>query len=76
MFTAALAAIAKLWREPISKINQSEKDKYCMIHTYVILRNKTDEQGKGKTEKEANLKRLLIIENKLRVGGGKWVGMS
>ena len=38
------------------------------------LRNKTDEhrrrEGKIKTEREANHRRLLNTENKLRVAGG------
>ena len=43
------------------------------------LRNTTDEHGKGrrsktKTEKEANHKRLLNKENKLRVAGGELGG--
>ena len=40
------------------------------------LRNKTDEHmGSGeKKRKEGNHKRLLRIENKLRVDGGKWAG--
>ena len=40
------------------------------------LRNKTDEHmGRGKKrEREANHKRLLTVENKLRVNGGRWVG--
>ena len=34
--------------------------------------NKTDEhRGRGKREGEANHKRLLTIENKLRVDGGR-----
>ena len=32
-------------------------------------------KGKGKKrQKEADHKRLLMIENKLRVDGGKWMG--
>jgi len=41
------------------------------------FRNKTDDHmGWGKKEKkrEANKEKLLKIENKLRVDGGKWVG--
>ena len=42
------------------------------------LRNKTDEHmgGRGKKEKrrETNHERLFMIENKLRVDGGQWVG--
>ena len=39
------------------------------------LRNKIEEHmGRGKKEKEANHKKLLAIENKLRVDGGRWVG--
>ena len=40
------------------------------------LGNKTDEHGKGKKEREseANHKRLLAIENILRVVGGGCMG--
>ena len=40
------------------------------------LRNKTDEHRgrEGKGERQTNHKRLLMIENKLRVDGGRWVG--
>ena len=41
------------------------------------LRNKTDEhigRGKKKKERETDHKRLLKIENKMRVEEGKWVG--
>ena len=40
------------------------------------LRNKTDEHlGRGgREEREANHKRLLMIENKLWVDGGRLVG--
>ena len=40
------------------------------------LRNKTDEhrrRGKKEREREANHKRPLVIENKLRGDGGRWV---
>ena len=40
------------------------------------LRNKTDEhrgRKKKKREREANHRRLLTIENKLRVDGARWV---
>ena len=44
------------------------------------LRNETDEhRGKGRKNKmkiarETNHKRLLMLENKLRADGGRWVG--
>ena len=39
------------------------------------LRNKTDELGnRGREERETNHKRLLMIENKLWVDGGRSVG--
>ena len=39
------------------------------------LRNKIDEHmGGGKRGRETNHKRLLTIENKLRVDGGTWRG--
>ena len=42
------------------------------------LRNKTDEHMRGgkrkKKERVTNHKRLLKIENKLRVDGGRWGG--
>ena len=39
------------------------------------LRNKTDEpKGIGDKEREANHKRFLAIESKLRVDGGMWAG--
>ena len=41
------------------------------------VRNKTDERmgkRKKKEERETNPKKLLMIENKLRVHGGRWVG--
>ena len=31
-------------------------------------------EGRARGERETNHKRLLTIENKLRVDGGKWVG--
>ena len=40
------------------------------------LRNKIDEHmgSREKGERETNHKRLSMIENKLRVGGIRWVG--
>ena len=39
------------------------------------LRKKTEQhRRRGKKEREANHKRFLIIENKLRVDRGRWVG--
>ena len=41
------------------------------------LRNKTDkymEKGGKRGERETNHERLLMIENKVRVDGGRWVG--
>ena len=41
------------------------------------LRNKIDEyRGRGKKVREANHKRLLTIENRLRVDGGGEQGMG
>ena len=59
-----------------AKQNQSEKDKYHMISLMQSLRNKIrghkQREGKiRKTKRETNHKRLLTIENKLRVTGGK-----
>ena len=31
-------------------------------------------EGAGRGDRETNHKRLLTIENKLRVDGGRWVG--
>ena len=61
----------------LSKISQSEKDKYHMISLMWNLRNTTDEhRGRGvkiriKTERKANHKRLLTMEIKLRIAGGE-----
>ena len=61
----------------LSKIRQTEKDKY-MISLMWNLRNKTDElSGEGsknkiKTERETNHKRLLNTENKQ----GCWRGVG
>ena len=67
----------------LSEISPSEKDKYHMFSLMWNLRNFTEDHGgrEGKkvvTEREANHKRLLNTENKLRVDGrgggeGKWV---
>ena len=40
------------------------------------LRNKTDEymERKRRKERETKHKRLLMIENKLWLNGGRWVG--
>ena len=61
----------------LREISQSEKDKYHMISLVWNLRNKTYEHigsgGKEREERERNHKRLLTIEYKLRVDGGKWV---
>jgi len=58
----------------LSEISQSQKEKYHMI-SLICGRNKTDEhmgkKKKRKKEREANHKRLLTIENKLRVAGGE-----
>jgi len=56
----------------LSEISQSEKDKYHMISFMWNSRNKTDEHMGRKKGGEANNKRLLMIENKLRVDGGGW----
>lgn len=44
------------------------------------LRKKTDEHvgrgWEGKGEREINHKRLLMIENKLKVNGGRWRWMG
>ena len=51
----------------LSRISQSEKDKYCMISLMWNLGNKTDEhRGREKKKREANHKRLLT-----RVAGGE-----
>ena len=39
------------------------------------LRNKTDEHmGRGREERETNHKMFLMIENKPKVDGKRWVG--
>ena len=61
----------------LSEISQSEKDRYHMIHLYVEFQKLNRRSyGKGRknkiqTEREANHKRLLNTENKLRVAGGE-----
>ena len=57
-----------------AKRNKSKKEKYCMISLLWNLRNKIDEHMGGGKKGETSHKRLLRIENKLRVGGGMWVG--
>ena len=60
----------------LSEISQSEKDKYRIMwsHSNVEFKRDTDEhieRGKRrKEERETNHKRLLMIENKLRIEGG------
>ena len=46
-----------------------------MISLLWILRYKTDEHmgRRGRKERKTNPKRLLKIENKLRVDGGRWM---
>ena len=61
----------------LSKISQSEEDKYHDFTHIWNLRNKTDEHmGRGRKErrKERNHKRLLTTENKRKVEGRWWVG--
>ena len=54
----------------LSKVSQSEKDKHHMISLiYRILKMKQMNIGEGR-KKETSHKRLLTIENKLRVAGG------
>ena len=70
----------------LSEISQSEKDRYHVFTHMWILRNLTEDHGGREVEKivtnregerEANHKRLLNTENKLKVNGGggerKWV---
>ena len=56
----------------LSKISQRKKQiPYYFTHMW-NLRNKTDENmGRKIGEREANRKRLLTIENKLRTAGGE-----
>ena len=58
----------------LSEVSQSEKDKipYDFTHIY-DLRNQIDEhrKKKKKREREANHKRLLNTENKLRIAEGE-----
>ena len=59
----------------LCKTSQSEKDKYHDFPHMWNLRNQTDEhRGRGKKEgSKENYKRLLTIQNKLRVDEGSWV---
>ena len=62
----------------LSEISQSEKDRYHMFHSYVDLEKlKRSPWGKGRGKnsykqrgREANHKRLLNAENKLKGDGG------
>ena len=58
-----------------AKRNKSISERQIYDFTHVGF-SKTDEyMGRGEREKrEVNHKRLLMIENKLRVGGGRWMG--
>ena len=59
-----------------AKWNKSEKDKYDNFTHMWNLRNKTDEhrgQEKSIEGNKPNHERLLMIENKLRVGEGRWM---
>ena len=60
----------------LSKRSQPEKDKYHMISLMWSLRNTIGEhlESGGKGEMKTYNRRLLMIENKLRVDGGRWVG--
>ena len=67
---------AMTWKEVestmLSKISQSEKDRYHRISLMWNLRNETDKQRGKKREKDKLRNRLLIIKNKLivtRTGG-------
>ena len=68
---------ATMWMEleciMLSKISQ-RKIPYDFIHMW-NLRNRTDEHmGRGEGKKGGDHKSFLMIENKLRVVGGRWVG--
>ena len=67
----------------LSEISQSEKDRYhmfsliCRIHSYEKLNRRPWGKGREKkfqTEREANHKRLLNTENKLRRVNGEGGG--
>lgn len=76
-------SFAMMWMDPgcitLSEISQSVKGRYHMISVICGIKEieqilkKEIKQIKGKEEKErkrTNRKKLLIIENKLRVEGG------
>ena len=55
----------------LSKVSQLERDKYHNNFTHMWnLKNKPDVHRREK-KREAKHKRLLTIENKLRVDGGR-----
>lgn len=65
---------ARMWREVecvlLSEISYSEKDKYYGFTHMCSLRNKINEhraRERKKKQREANHKRLLTTDNKLRV---------
>ena len=71
----------EMWMElesvMLSEISHTEKDRYHVFTHMWILRNLTEDQrggervgGKLQRRKEANHKRLLNTQNKMRVDGG------
>ena len=56
----------------LSEVSQSAKDKYMISLMWDLAKQMNIWEG-GK-RKEVNHKRLLMIENKLRVDGGRWMG--
>lgn len=49
---------------------------YDLTHMWNLQNNIDEHKGRGKRERDANHKRFLTIENKLRVDGGWWVSMG
>ena len=73
-----VATWAELESVMLSEISHTEKDRYHMFHSYVDpekLNRRPWGRGRRKKKRgrEANHKRLLKTENKLRVDGG-WEG--
>ena len=59
-----------------AKQNKSMRERqipYDFTHMWK-LRNERDEHMEGGKKRETNYKRLLMIETKLWVDGGRWVG--
>ena len=68
---------ARMYYVKWNKSGRLRQIPYDFTHMW-SLRKKTDEHmGRGKKrerEKETNHRRLFMTENKLRFGGGRWVG--